>query len=215
MARRRHHAVPRREEHELGRRLPRAGHDALAGRHQAGHRDQRHHVARGLGADAGRGGRRAERQGEAADRLRGGGQDLQGPSRRLRPARLAGRHRPEQAQGVSSTGPTTAISPPCATTAGSSSSWSSGPRASTCGRTRWCRCAFRSSSTCAPTPSRSPTAYSGDYDNWRVEHAFAARARRRRFVAQHLQTYVEFPPRQKPGSFSLDQVLAKLQEAGG
>ena len=34
------------------------------------------------------------------------------------------------------------------------------------------------------------------------------------YVAQHLQTYVEFPPRQKPGSFSLDQVLAKLQEAG-
>ena len=30
---------------------------------------------------------------------------------------------------------------------------------------------------------------------------------RRPIVAQHLQTYVEFPPRQKPGSFSLDQVL--------
>src|SRR5215467_10732445 len=27
--------------------------------------------------------------------------------------------------------------------------------------------------------------------------------------------YVDFPPRQKPGSFSLDQVLAKLQEGGG
>jgi arylsulfatase len=34
------------------------------------------------------------------------------------------------------------------------------------------------------------------------------------FVAEHLQTYLEFPPRQKPGSFSLDQVLAKLQQAG-
>jgi arylsulfatase len=33
-------------------------------------------------------------------------------------------------------------------------------------------------------------------------------------VARHLKTYVEYPPRQKPGSFSLDQVLAKLQEAG-
>jgi len=32
------------------------------------------------------------------------------------------------------------------------------------------------------------------------------------FVAQHLQTYVDYPPRQKPGSFSLDQVLSKLQE---
>jgi hypothetical protein len=35
------------------------------------------------------------------------------------------------------------------------------------------------------------------------------------FVGQHLQTYAAFPPRQKPGSFSLDQVMAELQEAGG
>jgi hypothetical protein len=34
-------------------------------------------------------------------------------------------------------------------------------------------------------------------------------------VGQHLQTYAAFPPRQKPGSFSLDQVMAKLQEASG
>jgi hypothetical protein len=34
------------------------------------------------------------------------------------------------------------------------------------------------------------------------------------FVGQHLKTYIEFPPRQKPGSFSLDQVLAQLQKAG-
>jgi arylsulfatase len=34
------------------------------------------------------------------------------------------------------------------------------------------------------------------------------------FVAQHLATYKEFPPRQKPGSFNLDKVLDMLQEAG-
>ena len=54
---------------------------------------------------------------------------------------------------------------------------------------------------------------SGDYITWRAERMFAfgpAQA----FVAQHLQTYVAFPPRQKPGSFALDQVLAKLQEGG-
>jgi hypothetical protein len=34
------------------------------------------------------------------------------------------------------------------------------------------------------------------------------------FVAQHLATYKDFPPRQKQGSFSLDQVLEELQEAG-
>ncbi len=35
------------------------------------------------------------------------------------------------------------------------------------------------------------------------------------YVAQHLGAYKEFSLRQKPDSFSLDQVLEKLQEAGG
>jgi arylsulfatase A-like enzyme len=54
----------------------------------------------------------------------------------------------------------------------------------------------------------------GDYDRWRVEHAFML-VPAQAYVAAHLKTYVEFPPRQKPGSFSLDHVLSKLQEAGG
>ena len=41
LAGRRHHDVPRREEHELGRRLSRALHDPLARRHQARHDHQR------------------------------------------------------------------------------------------------------------------------------------------------------------------------------
>jgi arylsulfatase A-like enzyme len=53
----------------------------------------------------------------------------------------------------------------------------------------------------------------GDYAKWRVERAFAL-IPAQDYVAQHLQTYVAFPPRQAPGSFSLDHVLAKLQEAG-
>ena len=53
----------------------------------------------------------------------------------------------------------------------------------------------------------------GEYDKWRIERTFLL-VPAQAFVAQHLQTYVEFPPRQKPGSFSLDEVLAKLQEAG-
>jgi arylsulfatase A-like enzyme len=54
----------------------------------------------------------------------------------------------------------------------------------------------------------------GDYDRWRVEHAFAL-VPAQAFVAKHLATYQEFPPRQKPGSFSLEQVLDKLHEHGG
>ena len=32
------------------------------------------------------------------------------------------------------------------------------------------------------------------------------------FVATHLATYKDYPPRQKPGSFALDDVLSALQE---
>ena len=51
----------------------------------------------------------------------------------------------------------------------------------------------------------------GDYDKWRVERAFVVLPAVA-IVAQHLKTYAEFPPRQKPGSFNLDHVLQKLQE---
>jgi arylsulfatase A-like enzyme len=54
----------------------------------------------------------------------------------------------------------------------------------------------------------------GDYDRWRVEHAFAL-VPAQAFVAKHLQTYVKYPPRQAPGSFSLDHVLEKLQRGAG
>jgi arylsulfatase len=32
------------------------------------------------------------------------------------------------------------------------------------------------------------------------------------YVAQHLATYQKYPPRQKAGSFNLNQVLDKLQQ---
>ncbi|MBY3195889.1 MULTISPECIES: arylsulfatase [Rhizobium] len=54
----------------------------------------------------------------------------------------------------------------------------------------------------------------GDYARWRVEHAFAL-VPAQAYVAKHLQTYVKYPPRQAPGSFSLDHVLEKLQRGGG
>ena len=54
----------------------------------------------------------------------------------------------------------------------------------------------------------------GDYDRWRVDHAFVLLPAVA-YVGQHLETYKAFPPRQKPGSFNLDQVLKNLQEGGG
>jgi len=35
------------------------------------------------------------------------------------------------------------------------------------------------------------------------------------YVARFLSTFQEFPPRQKAASFSIDQVLEKLQTSGG
>ena len=62
-------------------------------------------------------------------------------------------------------------------------------------------------------PFESAQRDAGDYDRWRVEHAFVL-VPAQAYVAQHLQTYQQFPPRQKAGSFSLNQVLEKLTDAG-
>ena len=53
-----------------------------------------------------------------------------------------------------------------------------------------------------------------DYAHWRVDHVFVlipAQA----FVGQWLSSFREFPPRQKPASFSLDQVMQRLQQGSG
>jgi len=50
----------------------------------------------------------------------------------------------------------------------------------------------------------------GDYVKWFVEHAFVLLPAQT-VVAQHLETYKQFPPRQRPGSFSIEQVMEKLR----
>jgi hypothetical protein len=55
---------------------------------------------------------------------------------------------------------------------------------------------------------------SREYTTWRVARACLVLPTQG-LVGQYLQTHVEFPPRQKPGSFALDQVLEKLQEGSG
>jgi len=50
----------------------------------------------------------------------------------------------------------------------------------------------------------------GDYVRWFVEHAFLLLPVQM-LVAQHLQSFQEFPPRQRPGSFSIDQVMERLR----
>jgi arylsulfatase len=52
-----------------------------------------------------------------------------------------------------------------------------------------------------------------DYMRWRVEHLFLM-VPAQQFVGQFLGSFKEFPPSQKPGSFSIDAALQKLQESG-
>ncbi len=55
-----------------------------------------------------------------------------------------------------------------------------------------------------------------DYNRWRAEHIFLLYGAQA-YVGQFLATFKEFPPSQKPGTFSIDQALEKLQQssAGG
>jgi len=49
-----------------------------------------------------------------------------------------------------------------------------------------------------------------DYERWRVEHLFLL-VPAQQYVGEFLATFKDFPPRQKAGSFGIDQVLERLQ----
>ncbi|MDW4549245.1 arylsulfatase [Defluviimonas sp. D31] len=51
------------------------------------------------------------------------------------------------------------------------------------------------------------------YSQWRLERAYLL-VPAQAFVGKFLQTFVDYPPRQKPASFSIDQVLQSLQTGG-
>jgi len=49
------------------------------------------------------------------------------------------------------------------------------------------------------------------YEKWRLDRTFLL-VPAQAYVGQFLQTFVDYPPRQKPGTFGLDRVLEALQE---
>ncbi len=53
-----------------------------------------------------------------------------------------------------------------------------------------------------------------DYQRWYLEHMFAV-APAAAYVGAWLQSFREFPPRQKPGSFNLDRVMESVMKAAG
>ena len=208
VARRRRDAVPRREGHQLGRRLARAVRDALARRDQAGRGHQRNRFADGLPADICRGRRRARHRRQTEEGPQARRHDVQGPHRRLQPAAVPVRQgevpapglhlleRRRRADGAAGRSNTRWCLP------------SSAQRASTSGVSRWCSCASPSCSTCARIRSK-PAEDSEKYTDWFIEHVpyqYGAQA----VVHEWLSSFKEFPPRQKAASFSVDQIIEKL-----
>ncbi|GAM75070.1 arylsulfatase [Vibrio ishigakensis] len=51
---------------------------------------------------------------------------------------------------------------------------------------------------------------SNTYYDWMLDRAFML-VPAQAYVGKYLETFQEFPPRQKAASFSLDQVMEKLQ----
>ena len=213
VARRRHDAVPQREEHELGRCVPGPGDDPLAGQDPRRCRLERDRSAPRLAADVPRRRGRARHRREAQ-----GGPQIGEKTYKvhidgfnLLPY-LTGEVDRARAR-ASSTSPTTATCSPSASTTGRSSSWSSASgHDADLGRAVRRRCACRSSSTCAPTRSSGPTSR-------RTPTATGCSTTpssswpRPALVAQFLATFKEFPPRQEAASFTIDQAVEKLDES--
>ena len=61
-------------------------------------------------------------------------------------------------------------------------------------------------------PYERATITSNTYYDWQIDRAFLV-VPAQAYVANFLETFKEFPPRQKPASFSLDRVLEKLNSA--
>ena len=212
LARRRHDAVPRREERELGGRLSRAVRDPLARRHQARHHQQRPLLARGHAADAAGGRRRAGRQGAVAEGHEGRQEDLQSPSRRLQHHRYG--------SPVRATNPRKEFfywNDDGSLVGLRYDNWKVVFQEQ---RSAWLRRLAGSVHAAALAEDHQPAFRSvraaeqsaSDYAKWRIDRTYLL-VPAQQFVAQYIGTFKEFPPSQKVGSFSLDQVLEKLTAA--
>ena len=55
---------------------------------------------------------------------------------------------------------------------------------------------------------------SNTYYDWMINHVYLF-VPAQRIVGEFLSTFIEYPPRQKAASFSIDQVMEKLSQHGG
>jgi hypothetical protein len=59
-------------------------------------------------------------------------------------------------------------------------------------------------------PQKPNILEAGDYVRWFIEHAFVL-VPAQAIVARHIEGFRQFPPRQRPGSFSVEQAMEKLR----
>jgi hypothetical protein len=55
---------------------------------------------------------------------------------------------------------------------------------------------------------------SNTYFDWQIRHAFLG-VPTQELVGEFIATFQEFPPRQRPSSFSVDQIMEVLQKPQG
>ena len=55
---------------------------------------------------------------------------------------------------------------------------------------------------------------SNTYWDWEISHAYLL-YEMQAIVADQIDNFIKFPPRQKPAAFNLDEVLQKIQDASG
>jgi arylsulfatase A-like enzyme len=61
---------------------------------------------------------------------------------------------------------------------------------------------------------RAESEHAMGFQRWYIEHMYAI-APAAGYVGQWLQSFKEFPPRQKPGSFNLDRVMESVTRGNG
>ena len=187
--------------------------DQMAGRDRAGQGLQRRVLARGHAADAVGRGRRARRQGGAARGPLGHGPRLQGSPRWLQPAAVL--------QGRGGEAPRREFL-----------YWTDGGDLAALRYGQWklhfleqrahgfdvweepfVQLRLPKLFTVRGDPFERADEEGIGYDTWRLERAFAL-VPAQAFVANWLQSFKEFPPRQKAATFGIDQVMDQLTSGG-
>ena len=126
---------------------------------------------------------------------------------------LTGQSAEEPAGVVLSTSTTTSNWSRCATTTGSSCSWSSGPAGQLL---LWAEpftnLRVPKIFNLRTDPYERADITSNTYYDWLFDHVFLL-VPAQDYVGQFLATFRDYPQRQKAASFNLDEVMAKLKEA--